>query len=146
MAATARDRFVFDKVTPIRFQIRNNEVRMTIRTALLRSNGEEIPPHDITIPFQFVFEGEEIVITKSRLEVNAADTRGNPAQNLVMGQKIRESLPDGRRSRLLVMNLPQEKTLTLRTERIKALNGWLSLWALPTESDPVPVTAPTPGN
>jgi hypothetical protein len=144
--STAADRFVFDKTTPIRFQIRDDEVRMTVRTALLRSNGDEIPPHDIMIPFKFRFEGEEIVIVKGELEVVQAEGGGNPAQNLIMRQKIRESLPDGRRSRLLVMNLPQEKTLTLRTERIKAINGWFSLWALPTDSEPVPVTAPTSGN
>lgn len=146
MGKTARDKFIFDKTTPIRFQIRDNEVRMTIRTALLRTNGETIPPHDIMIPFQFRFEGEEIIIAKGELEVVQAGGGGSPAQNLVMRNKIRESLPDGRRSRLLVMNLPKEKTLTLRTERIKALNGWFSLWALPTESEPVPVTAPTTSN
>jgi hypothetical protein len=138
--------FVFDKVTPIRFQVRDNEVRMTVRTGLLTSDGMEIPPHDITIPFQFRFEGEEIIIAKGELEATKVGGGGNPAQNLVMRTKIGKSLPDGRRSRLLTMNLPEQKTLTLRTERIKAINGWVSLWALPTESESVPVTAPTPAN
>jgi hypothetical protein len=98
------------------------------------------------IPFQFRFEGEEILIAKGDLEVVQAGGGGNPAQNLIMRNKIRESLPDGRRTRLLTFNLPKEKTLTLRTERIKAINGWFSLWALPTDSEPVPVTEPAPAN
>ena len=124
---------MFDKVTPLRFQIRNNEVQMTVRTALLRSNGEVIPPHDIMIPLMFNFEGDDILIQKGRLNVNRADGQGNPAQNLVMGKKIGDSIPDGRRSRLLTLKLQDEKTLTLRIEQIKALNGWLSVWAIPAD-------------
>jgi hypothetical protein len=130
-----QDRFLFDKLTPLRFQIRNNEVQMTVRTALIPANGDEIPPHDIMVPLHFDFEGEDILIQKGRLNVNAADMRGNPAQNLVMGKKIGDAIPDGRRTRLLTAQLQDEKTLTLRIEQIKALNGWLSLWALPTEAE-----------
>ena len=138
------DRFVFDKLTPLRFQIRNNEVQMTLRTALIRSNGEEIPAHDIMIPLQFELEGEDLLIKKGRLAVNRADGQGNPAQNLVMGKKISDAIPDGRRSRLIPLKLQEDKTLTLRIERIKALNGWASLWAHPTKAEEPAATQKAP--
>ncbi len=128
------DRFVFDKLRPIRFQIRSNELRITVRTALLRPSGEVIPPHDIMIPLRFQLEGEDIAITKGRLAVNRADGQGNPAQNLVMGKKISDAIPDGRRSRLIEIQL-QDKTFPLRIERIKLLDGWASLWALPVPEE-----------
>ncbi len=127
------DQFKFDPRTPVRFQVRNGQVIMTLRTGLIRSNGDEIPAHDIVIPFTLEFEGEELIIKKQELTVNKSDGKGNPAQNLVMRTQIGKSIPDGRRSRLMSVELQEGKTLNLRTQRIKALNGWLSLWAMPVK-------------
>ncbi len=127
----AAEKFVFDKTTPLRFQIRNNQVRLTLRTGLIRANGDKIPPHDVTVPLEYEVTPEEILIKKGTLMVSRSDGEaGNFFENGVMRKKIGDSIPEGHRSRLLTFRLQEGKELNLRVEKIKALDGWMDVWAL----------------
>ena len=136
-AEEAAEKFVFDKTTPLRFQIRNNQVRMTLRTGLIRANGDEIPPHDVTVPLEYEVTPKEIRIKKGTLMVRRADGEaGNFFQNGVMRKKIGDSIPEGHRSRVLTFQLQEGKELNLRIEKIKALDGWVDVWGLSTKNVP----------
>ncbi len=140
------DKFVFDKTTPFRFQIRNNQVRMTVRTGLIRGNGDEIPPHDVTVPLEYEVTPEEILIKKGTLTVSRSDGEaGNFFENGVMRKQIGDSIPEGHRSRVLTFKLQEGKEMNLRVEKIKALDGWLDVWALSTKMV-APEPEPTDSN
>lgn len=139
------DKFVFDKVSPFKVQIRNNQLQLTVRTALVRADGEKLDPHDIMIPIEYQLEGDllKIVIDKDKLGVSRVGG-GGFGQNAGVNSAIRRVISGGERSRDMTLNLEDGRTLELRTEQIKALDGWLSLWAVPVESAPVTPTEPIP--
>ncbi len=134
--SVASDRFVFDKTTPLRFQVRNNQIQVTLRTALIRANGDEIPAHDIMVPLQFKVSGEEILFTKGQPAAQRVGMAGGVIENGIMADKVSQAIEDGHFTRRRTLQLQEGKTMILKTERIKAINGWLSIWALPVEPAP----------
>lgn len=130
--------FVFDKVSPLRVQIRDGQLQLTLRLGVVRENEEDLPAHDVTIPISYKLEGDEILILidKDTLKVGKARGETIAAQNTEMRRVIQSLISDGRRSRFFKFNMQDGKTLTMRMERIKAINGWLSLWAVPVENGP----------
>ncbi|MCA9071684.1 MAG: hypothetical protein KDA84_22310, partial [Planctomycetaceae bacterium] len=137
------DKFVFDKVSPLRVQIRNGEIQVTVRTSLIRADGEKFDPHDIMIPVRYKLEGDliKILIDKKTLGVSAVEG-GNRFQNTGINTAIRRVISGTERSRYLTVQTQDGQSLQLRTEEIKALDGWLSIWSVPVK--PVPVSHPMP--
>lgn len=133
-----KDKFVFDKVSPLKFQIRNNEIQVTVRTGLIRPDGETYDPHDIMIPIQYKLEGEviKILIDKEHLRVNGVDG-GSRLQIVGINNAIRKVISNSERSRYMTIEMQSGRTLELRTEEIKALDGWLSIWSVPVKTAPV---------
>ncbi|MEW4489552.1 hypothetical protein AB1L42_15830 [Thalassoglobus sp. JC818] len=122
--------FVFDEPNPIRFQIIEGEVILTIRAGLDRGEEGSIPTQIITVPLSPSVVEDKVILTRGNVGVKPVERPSNVAEQVaranVMRQKIQASLPEQEID--AVFELEQEgKIIKLRITSIVAESGWLSL-------------------
>jgi len=127
------DTFILDKNDPIRFEIDNGELRITLRMGFKQTGKKDIPAQVVTIPLKIDIVGDDLVF--SRGEAVSISPVAPPARRAlqiaragVIRKKIESSLPTRKHSRKFNIKRQDKKPIVLQIKKIEALNGWLTLW------------------
>jgi hypothetical protein len=117
---------VFDKSDPIRFTIENGEIKLVLRTGFKQEGKEEIPPMEITVPLTLVVKGDKVVVQPGRIRAPGG------AQFIRAGvivKKLESTIQPMPLDGLLHVQRPGRSDVNLAISDIRAINGWLTLWA-----------------
>jgi hypothetical protein len=121
---------VFAQNDPIRFQVSDGALNITLRAGLKQEGKEEIPTQSITIPLKFSVNVKNVVIEPGGVSVSAVEKADNAAQQGVRAgvikKKIEAAFPRREIDRVALIERDKTKVKVAVT-RIKALDGWLSI-------------------
>jgi hypothetical protein len=122
--------FVFDKSDPIRVQVGDGALTLTLRTGFQQEGKEDIPTQIVTLPLRFSVDMKNVVIEPGDVGVAAAEPPESAAKQLaragVIKKKIGNAFPRTEVNRVRYVNVEKKKVLVAVT-RIRALDGWLSI-------------------
>jgi hypothetical protein len=120
----------FAQNDPIRFQVGDGALIVTLRAGLKQEGKEEIPTQIITIPLTFSVDVKNVVIEPGRIEVSPAEKADNAATQVaragVIRKKIEAAFPRREMDRIAMLERDKTKVRVAVT-RIKALDGWISV-------------------
>ena len=124
--------FIFPESDPVRIQIDDGKLKLTIRTGLKQKDGkEDIPTQKITVSLSFKVEGDNLHINSSSIAVSPVE---RPKSNFVqiaragiVRKKIKAAFPDRIVSRYKTIERDDRQPVKVAISDIKALGGWLSL-------------------
>jgi hypothetical protein len=125
--------FIFTAKDPLRLKIADGKVSLIIRAGFQRdeAQGGNIPPQVVTVPLTFKIEGEEVVITRGDVQVDAVDTPDNVAEQVaragVIKKKLETSIPNKRESRTLKVDKPEGEPVKVNITEIDANDGWVTI-------------------
>jgi hypothetical protein len=123
--------FVFDKADPIRVQIADGAVVLTIRAGFQQEGKEDIPTQIISMPMRFTVNMQNVIIEPGDISVAAAEqAEGGAGKQLARAGVIRKKFGSAfpRRELQRVSYATHEnKKVQLAVTRIRALDGWLSV-------------------
>lgn len=132
-ASADRDRFLFAESDPLRFQIDDGEVRLILRTGFHQEEKEDIPTQEVTIPLHYRVEGDRIQIERGNVKVSPVKRPQSVARQIahagVIRKKIETAIPDRSRDRTVVLKRENKPDVVLNVTQIKALDGWVTIWA-----------------
>jgi hypothetical protein len=121
---------IFAQNDPIRFQVSDGALNITLRAGLKQEGKEEIPTQIITIPLRFSVDVKNVVIEPGSVSVSAVEKAESAAQQGVRAgvikKKIEAAFPRREIDRVALIERDQTKAKVAVT-RIKALDGWLSI-------------------
>ncbi|HLJ11420.1 MAG TPA: hypothetical protein VKU82_09530 [Planctomycetaceae bacterium] len=121
---------VFDKADPIRVQVGDGSLVMTIRAGFKQEGKEDIPTQIVTLPLQFTVDMKNVVIEPGDVSIAAAEPPESAAKQLaragVIRKKISTAFPRREQSRVYHLTRDNKRVQTAIT-RIRALDGWLSV-------------------
>ena len=132
-AAKQPKAFIFTAKDPLRVKAADGKIQLIIRAGFQRDEdkGGNIPPQIVTIPLTITVEGEEVVVTRGDVSVDAVDTPDNVAEQLaragVIKKKIETSIQDKRDTRTLKLDKDDGATMNVNVVDIEALDGWISV-------------------
>jgi len=122
--------FVFDKSDPLRVQIVDGSVIMTLRAGFKQEGKEDIPTQIVTVPMSFSVNMKNVVIEPGSVSVAAAEKAEDPGKQFasagVIKKKIETAFPRKEVDRVSYVTVEKRKVLMAVT-RIRALDGWLSI-------------------
>jgi hypothetical protein len=122
--------FIFDKVDPIRVQVSDGTLTLTLRTGFKQEGKEDIPTQIINLPMTFSVDVKNIVIEPGSVSIAAAEPAESAAKQLaragVIKKKIESTFPRREIDRVSYVTRDKKKVLVAVT-RIRALDGWLSV-------------------
>lgn len=121
---------VFAQTDPIRFQVGDGTLIVTLRAGLKQEGKEEIPTQIITIPLKFSVDVKNVVIEPGSVSVSPVEKAENAATQVaragVIKKKIEAAFPRREIDRIKTVERHSTKARVAVT-RIKALDGWLSV-------------------
>lgn len=128
-AGKAPKAFIFSETDPLRVQVGNGQIQLIIRAGFKREE-DDIPQQIVTVPLNIAIEGEEVVITRGDVLVDAQDPPANVAEQVaragVIKRKLENSLPSKKDSRAVTIH-KDNGDVTVIINRIEAQDGWLTL-------------------
>jgi hypothetical protein len=120
----------FAQKDPIRFQVGDGTLVVTLRAGLKQEGKEEIPTQTITIPLRFSVDVKNVVIEPGSVSVSPVDKPDSAATQIaragVIKKKIEAAFPRREIERVATVERHESKA-RIAVTRIKALDGWLSL-------------------
>lgn len=129
-AETKSQSLIFDKADPIRFDISDGALTITLRVGVKQPGKEDIPTQIVSVPLMFSVDMKNVVIEPGSVTVSAAERAPSPATQLaragVIRKKIEASFPKRELDRVTTIQRDNTKAVVAVT-RIKALDGWLSV-------------------
>lgn len=129
-AEQSNNSLVFAQNDPIRFQVVDGSLIVTLRAGLKQEGKEEIPTQIITIPLQFSVDVKNVVIEPGNVSVSPAEKAENAATQVaragVIRKKIEAAFPRRELDRIADLERHTSK-IRVAVTRIKALDGWLSI-------------------
>src|SRR5262249_43212195 len=121
---------VFDKVDPVRFQVNDGALVLTLRTGFKQEGKEDIPTQIVTLPMRFSVDVKNVDIEPGDVSIAAAEPPESAAKQLaragVIRKKMAQSFPRREINRVSNLTVGNRKVLVAVT-RIRALDGWLSI-------------------
>lgn len=121
---------IFDTADPIRFQVTDGSLVLTLRAGLRQEGKEDIPTEIINIPLSFSVDSKNVVIEPGSVSIEAAEKGANAATQGVRAgvikKKIEAAFPRREIDRVKFIER-QGKRVLVAVTRIKALDGWLSI-------------------
>jgi len=127
------DTLIFAAEDPIRLKVQDGYVNLIIRAGFLQEGKEDIPTQEVTVPLHYRVEGDQIVIERGNVKVSPVDRPQSAARQIahagVIRKKIQSSIPDRTRDRTVMMEREGKESLPVYINDIKALNGWVTVWA-----------------
>jgi hypothetical protein len=127
------DTLVFAAEDPIRLKVQDGNVNLIIRAGFRQEGKEDIPTQEVTVPLHYRVEGDQIVIERGNVKVSPVDRPQSAARQIahagVIRKKIQSSIPDRTRERTVMMEREGKESLPVYINDIKALNGWVTVWA-----------------
>lgn len=121
---------VFDKSDPLRVQIADGQVIMTLRAGFKQEGKEDIPTQIVTVPMSFSVNTKFIVIEPGSVSVASAEPAEDKGKQFasagVIKKKIETAFPRKEVDRVSYVPVEKRKVLMAVT-RIRALDGWLSI-------------------
>jgi hypothetical protein len=122
--------FIFDKVDPIRVQVSDGTLTLTLRTGFKQEGKEDIPTQIINLPMTFSVDVKNVVIEPQSVSISSAEPAESAAKQLaragVIKKKIESTFPRREIDRVSYVTRGNKKVLVAVT-RIRALDGWLSI-------------------
>jgi hypothetical protein len=122
--------FIFDKVDPIRVQVSDGTLVLTLRTGFKQEGKEDIPTQIINLPMTFSVDVKNVVIEPGKVSIASAEPPESAAKQLaragVIKKKIESTFPRREIDRVSYVTRDKKKVLVAVT-RIRALDGWLSI-------------------
>lgn len=126
------DTFLFAESDPVRFRVENGEINLILRTGFRQQDEEDIPTKEVGVPLSFRVDDEGIHITRGSVRVAPVE-RVSPTRHIaqagIIRKKIEQSIPDRTRERKVMVTREGREDLPVYVTRIRALNGWLTIWA-----------------
>ena len=121
---------IFDKTDPIRADVADGALVITIRAGFKQEGKEDIPTQIITIPLRFSVDMQNVVITRDSISIAAAGEGGGARQLASAGvirKKMSQAFPEKRElNRVRYIDREGHKVQAAVT-RIRALDGWVSV-------------------
>src|SRR5262249_49637522 len=121
---------IFDKADPIRVQIVDGSLLLTLRAGFKHEGKDDIPTQIVSVPMQFSVNSKSVVIDRGSVSVAAAEEAADKGKQFasagVIKKKIESSFPRKELDRVSYVTVGKKKVLTAVT-RIRALDGWLSV-------------------
>jgi hypothetical protein len=122
--------FIFDKADPMRVQVSDGTLTLTLRTGFKQEGKEDIPTQIINLPMTFSVDVKNVVIEPGKVAIAAAEQGESAAKQLaragVIKKKIESTFPRREIDRVSYVTRDKKKVLVAVT-RIRALDGWLSI-------------------
>ncbi len=122
--------FIFDKADPIRVQVSDGTLTLTLRTGFKQEGKEDIPTQIINLPMTFSVDMKNVVIEPGSVSIASAEPAESAAKQLaragVIKKKIESTFPRREIDRVSYVTRDKKKVLVAVT-RIRALDGWLSI-------------------
>ncbi|MDB5391301.1 MAG: hypothetical protein JWM11_6947 [Planctomycetaceae bacterium] len=125
--------FIFTDKDPIRLKVADGKVNLILRTGFQRdeAQGGNIPPQIVTVPLSFKVEGEDVVITRGDVLVDAVDAPENVAEQVaragVIKKKLENSIPSKKESRTMKVDKPEGDPVNVNILEIDANDGWVTI-------------------
>jgi hypothetical protein len=121
---------VFDKSDPLRVQIVDGSVIMTLRAGFKQEGKDDIPTQIVTVPMSFSVNTKSVVIEPGSVSVASAEPAEDKGKQFaaagVIKKKIETAFPRKEVDRVSYVPVEKRKVLMAVT-RIRALDGWLSI-------------------
>jgi hypothetical protein len=124
---------IFTEKDPLRIKVANGQINLVIRAGFQRdeAQGGNIPPQIVTVPLNFKIEGEEVVITRGEVLVDAVESPANVAEQVaragVIKKKLESAIPTKRESRTLKVDKPEGEPVNVNITEIGANDGWVTI-------------------
>jgi hypothetical protein len=121
---------VFDKNDPIRADVGDGALVITIRAGFKQEGKEDIPTQVITIPLRFSVDMKNVVINRDRISIAAAEGGGGARQLASAGvirRKMSQAFPEQREINRVRYVEREQRRVQAAVTRIRALDGWLSV-------------------
>jgi hypothetical protein len=123
---------VFAEEDPIRFQVDNGTIYLTLRAGFKQDDGEDIPPQVITVPLTPRLEGKWLYFDRGNVRVAPLERPENLAEQLaragIIRKKIESDFGEMKRDRKIVFTREGSRSIATYIMKVRALNGWLTLW------------------
>ncbi len=132
-AAKQPKAFIFTQTNPLHIKVADGKINLIIRAGFQRDEdkGGNIPPQIVTVPLTIAVEGEEVVITRGDVLVDAVDVPENVAEQVaragVIKNKIETSIQGKRDTRTLKVDKPEGEPVNVNVTSIEALDGWITI-------------------
>ena len=126
--------FIFTEQDPLRIKVADGKINLILRAGFQRdeAQGGNIPPQIVTVPLSFTIEGDDVVITRGDVTVDALETPDNIAEQVARAGVIKKKLetsiqPTKRDSRSMKIDKPAGEAITVNIEAIEANDGWVTI-------------------
>jgi len=121
---------VFDKNDPIRADVGDGALVITIRAGFKQEGKEDIPTQIVTFPLQFSVDMKNVVINRGDISIAAAEGGGGARQLASAGvirKKMSQAFPEQREVNRVRYVERDQRRVQAAVTRIRALDGWLSV-------------------
>jgi len=122
--------FVFPKKDAIRVRIDSGELTLILQAGL-KTDDEEIPTQNISMPLTFEVEGDNLVISAGDVAVSPVERPRNPVVQIaragIVRTKIQKALPTRKVDRKFDLKRKQGGPVDLAIAQVKPNAGWLSI-------------------
>lgn len=132
-AAKAPKAFIFTEKDPLHVKVADGKILLIIRAGFQRDEdkGGNIPPQIVTVPLSITVEGEEVVITRGDVLVDAIEAPENVAEQVaragVIKNKIETSIQNKRQSATKKIDKPDGEPVNVNVSEIEAEDGWITI-------------------
>jgi hypothetical protein len=121
---------MFDTHDPIRFQVADGVILVTIRAGLKQEGKEDIPTQVVTLPLKLSVDQANVIVEPGNVSVEPAERPDNAAAQIsragVIKKKIEDAFPRREIDRVLKIERGS-KSVSMAVTRFRALDGWLSI-------------------
>ena len=118
---------MFDQEDPIRFTIDDGEIKLVIRAGFKQEGQPDVPTQEITVPLRLVADGGQVAILRGTVGVAGG---GRVLRSGAIKQKIESAIqPTMPLDPQIHVPRPGRPDVDLTVARIRADNGWLTIWA-----------------
>jgi len=121
---------MFDARDPIRFQVADGVILVTIRAGLKQEGKEDIPTQVVTLPIKLSVDQANVIVEPGNVSVEPAERPENAAAQIsragVIKKKIEDAFPRREIDRVFKIERGS-KHVSMAVTRFRALDGWLSI-------------------
>ena len=129
--ASAVRAIVFEKEQPIRFRFEKNQINLILRAGFKQEGKEDIPAQEVTVPFTYSVEGDNLVAKTGDVTVSPITQPESVSRQIayagIIKKKIERSIPARTRSRSLTVKQEGRPDHVVQIAGVKALGGWLMI-------------------